>query len=121
MAITWDGSTYLSGEAAQDGYDCVVDLQFTAAEIVQEDAIVRGTTISRISRGNMVREASFSVHRLHADAATAIAFAEAHPQSFDGLGTVNWDSGSWANASVIATVQAFGVLTVSHYRVRGQT
>jgi hypothetical protein len=121
MAITWNGTTHLSGEEAQNGYDCVKDLQFTGAEIVQEDAIVRGTTMSRIARGNFIREATFTVHRQHADAATAIAFAQAHPETFVGVAALAWESGSWANASVIATVQAIGVLTITNYRVRGQT
>lgn len=121
MAITWNGSTYLSGEAAQNGYDCVRDLQFTGGEVIQEDAIVRGTVMSRIARGNFIREATFTVHRQHADATAAITFAQAHPETFVGLATLVWDAGSWANASVIATVQAIGTLTITSYRVRGQT
>lgn len=121
MAITWNSSTYLSGESAQAGYDCVIDLQFTGSEVIQEDDIVRGTVKNRIARGNFIREASFSVHRQHADATAAITFAQAHPETFVGLATLAWDVGSWANASVIATVQAIGTLTKTSYRVRGQT
>ncbi len=121
------GSTYLSGETAQNGIDCPQDGPlFTSTFQTQEDNIVRGANPERIGRQNQVAECSFSVTRIHTDTATSFNYCESHVKSFNDVGTVTFSTAdgsgtfaTWTKCTVIATSRAIGRSSVTQYRIRG--
>lgn len=122
MTITLGSSTLCDGATREAGKSCGPSrLVINGRQVLQPVAAIRAAAVRFHDRLNHSTTVSFSVARLHADAAAAAAWALTHAATVARSGTLTF-TGVAAMANAVledVTVEQQGATVIAHYVIRG--